>query len=206
MLDSKIQKATQELVPVSFHKKGRKINDILEVDEFNKDAKAGYQSILDLIVRKQKIKTAIVISNSVTTLEVGGKSMTVADAINYKKLVDYKKVLVQTLRTKTREQQAIFNRNNESVRDNAIRLATAYYQSGNASAGNVEAAKQLKKAIENDTDKVQDNYIANNEFHWLDPLNIESAMKKMEEEYSEFEAEVDAALSTSNAITVIEIE
>jgi hypothetical protein len=137
---------------------------------------------------------------------IGAQSMTVADAITMKKLIEYKKLIITNLRTKYQQQQAVFNRNNEVVRENALKLATSYYSSGNAGViPNLEASKQARKSIEQDTDGVQNNYINNHEFQWLDPLEIQTKLKEMESEVATFEADVDAVLSTSNAITVITV-
>lgn len=58
-----------------------------------------------------------------------------------------------------------------------------------------EAMKALRKT-----------YIENNKYDLIDPLDVASIMEKLENEINEFETEVDAALSVSNALTVIEFE
>lgn len=208
LLDARILKAITTFAPVSFHKKGKKINDILDVDEFKNDTKSDWQSILDLIERKRKIKTLIVESNSRTQITVAGDMMTVADAISCKKLVEYKKTLIQLSRQKIDQQKAAFNRGNEAVHEKALNLAMAYYNSNNGPIVNAssDAAKQLRKSVETDVDNVQSQYVTAQEYNWIDPLGIEARLKSMDTEVAAFEAEVDAALSTSNAITVIEIQ
>ena len=49
-------------------------------------------------------------------------------------------------------------------------------------------------------------YIENNTYDLIDPLDVVKIMENLEAEINEFNAEVDAALSTSNALTVIEFE
>ena len=46
----------------------------------------------------------------------------------------------------------------------------------------------------------------NNEYTLIDPLKVADKMNALEEKISAFKAEVDAALSVSNATTTIEIE
>lgn len=207
LLDNRIHRGIDSILPVSFHKKNKKINDLIEVKDFEADAQQNWQSVQDLIARKTKIKNAIVESNSNTTIEINGRSMTVADAISHKKVVEYRKTLIAVMRKRVDEQKAVFNNNNNAVRENALKLATAYYSNGNSAAAiaSTSAAKQLREAIDKDVDSVQGNYIATQEFHWLDPLKIEEKLKEQQAEIDEFEAEVDAALSTSNAITVIDL-
>ena len=48
-------------------------------------------------------------------------------------------------------------------------------------------------------------FVKRNEFHLVDPLNIENKIRELEKEVDDFELEVDAALSEINAITTIEI-
>lgn len=44
-----------------------------------------------------------------------------------------------------------------------------------------------------------------NEYELLDPLNVKNVIETMEDCINEFESEVDAVLSESNATTIIEI-
>jgi hypothetical protein len=49
-------------------------------------------------------------------------------------------------------------------------------------------------------------YIENNTYDLIDPLDVAKIMEALDAEINEFNAEVDAALSVSNALTVIEFE
>lgn len=51
-------------------------------EAYKMNAKADYQSLMELIKRRNRIKSAIIASNAVTMVEVAGKRMTVAEAIN----------------------------------------------------------------------------------------------------------------------------
>lgn len=53
---------------------------------------------------------------------------------------------------------------------------------------------------------LRQTYIDNNTYDLVDPMNIAKVMEKLDAEINEFNAEVDAALSCSNALTVIEFE
>ncbi|MFB8733012.1 hypothetical protein ACEQPO_01165 [Bacillus sp. SL00103] len=54
-----------------------------------KKAKADDQSIQALIKRRNAIKSAIVVSNATTTIDVAGVNMTVAEAIERKTSIEY---------------------------------------------------------------------------------------------------------------------
>jgi hypothetical protein len=49
-------------------------------------------------------------------------------------------------------------------------------------------------------------YIENNTYDLVDPMDVAKIMETLDAEVNEFNAEVDAALSVSNALTVIEFE
>ena len=53
---------------------------------------------------------------------------------------------------------------------------------------------------------LRQTYIENNTYDLIDPLDITKVMEALDAEINEFNAEVDAALSVSNALTVIEFE
>ena len=55
-----------------------------------------------------------------------------------------------------------------------------------------EAMKTLRKT-----------YIENNTYDLVDPLDVTQIMETLDAEINEFNAEVDAALSVSNALTFI---
>ena len=56
-------------------------------EEFKKRTTSDFQSLNDLIKRRNQVKNAIVSSNAVTKVTVGGQTMTVAEAIEYKTII-----------------------------------------------------------------------------------------------------------------------
>lgn len=67
LLDDRINKAINDAVLVIAAKRSeKKVNPNLTKEDFEIRAKAGYQSVLDLIERRKKIKAAVVTSNAVT--------------------------------------------------------------------------------------------------------------------------------------------
>ena len=60
-----------------------------------------------------------------------------------------------------------------------------------------------------DSDAMQSlrkTYIENNTYDLIDPLGVANVIKSLEDEINKFNTEIDAALSCSNALTVIEFE
>lgn len=192
-LDDRISKAIEKIQPTGVVQVGKKVNNVYEKSYFDQQAKSDLQSFDDLLARRNNIKSAIVQSNSETKITIGTKTMTVADAITNKGVMSFKRTLVISLERKFKQSVGALNTNNEQVKTNSENLALAV-------AGNDQAKKDSKEATE-----VAKVYIDNNEFSLVDPLEVEKLIDKINTEISEFETEVDAVLSESNAVTFIEV-
>lgn len=195
LLDARISKQIREINPIGFKQRNKKVDNRFDEEEFIKIAKSDFDSVTTLIDRKNKIKTAIVKSNTETSIKIADKTMAVADAINFKTLVAYKKELINVLRTKQTQVLAVYNRNNETVQANVQKLLEA-------ALGKDGSKNSEKTAIES----ISKPFLDINEFHLIDPLKLDEKIKEIEKEVTDFETEVDAALSTVNATTFIEID
>lgn len=199
-IDARTEKEIENFNPVGHYQQGNegtasiKVNNLKVLAEFEDSAKSSYQSITDLISRKLKIKTAIVASNAVTKVSVAGNSMTVADAISMKEQIAMKKKLIEVLKAKHRTVFAAMTKNNEKIEENAIKLAE------------VGLSKQGVKIGDNDAQAIIAPYLKAQRFHLSDAIDVGKEWAKMEKEIFDFEAEVDAVLSETNALTVITIE
>ena len=188
-LDSRIEKATNKawcaVVP-------SKDVDVPEVKEACRMIRANYDSVTDLISERAKIKAAIVKSNAVTTVNVGGELMSVAEAIEKKSSIVYHKNLKRTM-----EKQ--FEEHNREVKAENMKVQ-------------IRCDNILEKLVGSDRAKVSeehqavvDTFMANNKVELMDPINIQSKIEDFDDYISKFEANVDVALSVSNAVTFIEI-
>lgn len=193
LIDAKIEKQIAELLPSGVHQKGKLVEGYKTEKDFEADAKGKYDSVNDLIKRKNTIKSAVVTANGKTMVKVGNEEMTIADAINFKAVIKFKKKLIDHMKGKHRAAVAALNKNNELVNANVQRILEATFGKENVKVG------------DKDVDAVRKPYLEANEFHLFDPLKVDETVKKMEEEVSNFEAEVDAVLSEANAVTFIEI-
>ena len=63
LIDAKIEKQINEVLPSGIMQKGRLVNGFMQESEFEKNAKSKFDSVNDLIDRKNKIKSAIVTAN-----------------------------------------------------------------------------------------------------------------------------------------------
>jgi len=196
LIDARIEKAVNLVEPTGLMQLGKPVNGFILKDDFEKDVKAKYQSVTDLIDRKNAIKSAIVKANGTTLVKIGTKEMTIADAINFKTVIAVKKNLINRLTQKHNSVKARFTQENETV--NNVALENAKIMIGKQGDDRV-------KPTDEDVKNIVEPYVKRNEVHLVDPLKVEELTEKLQLEVDEFEAEVDAVLSEINAITVIEI-
>jgi hypothetical protein len=172
-----------------------KINGV-SVDEFKKQIQGNWDKVSDLIRRRNAIKKAVVLSNATVKVKVGDEEFTVAEAIEMKNSgMEYKKSLVNMLnRQYIQAIQTTEKENGEILQQKAESYVIGLYGS-----------KEGKTNIE-EIEKTRKEFITNNTFELIDPLKIREKIDVLEKEISEFESEIDAALSVSNAITELTIE
>lgn len=196
LIDERIAKAINVVEPTGLMQLNKPVNGFIAKDDFENDVKAKYQSVTDLINRKNAIKSAIVKANGATLVKIGEKPMTIADAINFKTVIAVKKMLIDQLTKKHNAVKARFTKENEKV--NNVALENAKIMIGKQGDDRV-------KPTDEDVKNIVEPFVKRNEFHLVDPLRIEELTEKLQLEVDTFEAEVDAVLSEINAITVIEI-
>lgn len=199
-MDDRISKAMRETTFVLAVKhSAEKING-MTVNDFKAKMKSGYQKITDLIVRRDAMKRAVVLSNATTKVKIGDAEYTVAEAIEMKNHgVEFRKTLLHNMTFAYNTAQSELNRNGGEALEKKVEQ---YILS-------VIAAQPKDSKMSVDSDAMQalrKTYIENNKYDMLDPLDVVKTMEELDAEINEFEAEVDAALSVSNALTVIEFE
>lgn len=164
-------------------------------EAFRANAKADYQSISDLIKRRNFIKSAIIKSNAVTMVEVAGKIMTVAEAIDKKSAIDYEESLLEELNNQYILAAEKVSKENNKVDESVEQLLnTAYGKEGK------------EKITQSSYDAIVNPYRQANEYELIDSLDIEKLIKNMREEIESFKSEVDTVLQISNSTTMIEID
>ena len=199
-MDDRINKAIRNTVYVLAVKHSAdKINGV-KVSDFKDNMKSGYQKVNDLIARRDAMKRAVVLSNATTKVKIGGVEYTVAEAIEMKNNgVEFKKALLQQMYMAYGAAQNEFNRNSgDALEKKAETYVLSVIQA---------QPKDSKMTVDSDAMRaLRQTYIDNNTYDILDPMNISKAIETLDAEINEFEADVDAALSVSNALTVIEFE
>lgn len=194
-LDSRIQSAITSLnvLDVTQEKfKGKTLKNNSTVENFTKEVKAKYDSYQDLVKRRNSIKSALVLSNATTKVRVGGREMTVAEAIDQKSLLEYKKNLLRSLKT----QKSQFDKELELSRQNMDRQIEVFMQQN--------LGKDRKTSAE-DYNQIAAPFIQANELKLVDPIEVSKVITNLEEEVTTFEADIDIALSESNSKTEITV-
>lgn len=166
-------------------------------DDFNTDATASNQSITDMIKRREVIKAAVVHSNAVTFVE--DLKMTVAQAIETKASIKYKKALLNAMTSQYQKAMSTVNMKNAAVDTQIDRMIETMY----GAAGN---GKDKKTYTKEDYDAIATPYRNNNGWDLVDPLTIKEKIETLRKEIEDFESHVDSALQISNCTTIITIE
>jgi hypothetical protein len=184
LLDKKISKKIYDSVFVGREAKGKIL------DGFNpENAKADLQSIEDLIENRFKLKNAIHESNQKTKVIVDGKEYTVSEVIEYKTVIEQRLNLLRKMKNQLEEIRDIVNYENEKVQS---RL-------------DEQVSKLFEKPSKDEVEQFAKSFLKSNEHRIVDPIGLDEYIRKLEEEVDNFQSEVDFKLSTSNALTFIEI-
>lgn len=195
MLDKRINSETTNLRPVDITKTVAQMVGSQTVAKFKEEASAQYQKIVDLIKRRAAIKSAVVLSNATKKVTINDKEYTIAEAIELKNHgLDGKRELRNRLAylLQVAETNIIrITETNEMKGDNYIREVFGNKEN-KAGAAEIQAARE--------------NYMAGLAVELVDPIGIHDVIKELDDEIHKFEAEVDSALSTSNATTELIIE
>uniref|UniRef100_A0AAU8B7P1 Uncharacterized protein n=1 Tax=Dulem virus 39 TaxID=3145757 RepID=A0AAU8B7P1_9CAUD len=196
LLDSRIEKAIAEGIYCVANKHSNdKINGIA-LDEYTNIMKGRYDKATDLINRRKAIKRAVVLSNSVTRVNVAGTEYTVAEAIEMKNHgVEFDKMLLEAMQKHYKNAQMQINQENgKDLEERADLYVTAIY------------GQKEGKTNTADIEKVKSDFLAANQYELIDPIRVLDKIEELEKNINDFMAEVDSALSVSNALTEITIE
>lgn len=189
-LDQRINRTIRDGIfigTIKGEKSNEKVQNTVETkEEFKVTAKATFDSVTDLIKRRNEIKKAITLSNAITKTKVGEKEMTVAEAIEMKNSIEYKKDLKRALDVQYSSAINMIQAANEKVEANMDKILESMGKDAN------------KEFI--------DNYRATYSYYVVDPISIKERIEELSKEIEDFESNVDIALSISNATTIITIE
>jgi hypothetical protein len=192
LLDSRIGKKIEERDFVFLASKKNRHQIVPEV--ISKDIRSTYQSITDLIQRRNKIKSAIILSNAVTKVKLKNEEMNVAEVIERKSILPYYRTLLTKLK---RNKEMVLNhleRNNQSLEHDLQTILEINFGKQSNNKTNPDDIENISKA-----------YRDANRSEIIDPLQIDQKIKEIEEMIEVYETESNFVLSESNATTKIKI-
>lgn len=171
-----------------------KANATTTKKEYGMNAMASYQSVNDLIDRRDAIKNAIVESNANTMVTVCGQTLSVAKVIDMKTAIKYKETLLKKMKTQYDLAIAKTNMENQKVDSRVNDMITTMC---GKDATKTSSAKDSELIV---------NYRKQNEFTIVDPLKLDDKIKELENYIDQFKSSVDEILQISNCCTFIEID
>lgn len=195
LYDEKIYKAINKGEFVGAAKKNSDLIGHKKKSTYEIDAQSSFDSITALIKNRDALKSAIVNSNAITKVEIGGMTMTVAAAIEKKSSIEYDKRFLYTMKEQFDSAVSTVARENAKVDAQCDRLIETQLSGDNK-----------QKIDKVDIEAFTAPYRKQREFAIVDPLDIEKKIAELESRIDAFEAEVDTKLNVSNALTTIEID
>jgi TATA-box binding protein (TBP) (component of TFIID and TFIIIB) len=188
LLDKRLAKRLDGVAWTAVSTKTKKV----DAEELKKTASSEYHSYMDLVLRRDTIKRAIVLSNAATLVSIGKWTGTVAEAIEHKSSIVYKKKLLEKMKQNSMTTQEEFQAANEEVTLRLDRLLSS--ELGKDIKTNPETIASLTASFQ-ETNKVV----------LVDPLGLKKMIADLEEEIDSFETNVDWVLSETNGKTQIKI-
>lgn len=162
-------------------------------EKFEEKVKSDLQSVRALIDRRTSIKGAIIKKNAEVEVTIGGKTMTLAEAINTKTYITADKQLLNQLT----------NQYNTLTRDFANHESN-YHAKLDAHIENIVGKEQKDKMKANE--EIFKFFKEENEPKFIDPIGLNDLIEKMSSEIEEFEGKVDLVLTRANITNDIEFE
>jgi len=171
---------------------GGKLKNKQNIDILSEETKSEFQKISDLLNYRTKLKSALVIANSSTFVLINNKVMSIAEAIEYKSFINFKKKLLESLKSNLYQFNSEIEYHNETTQPRLDKLLEVTY------------GKDQKLKSE-EIEMVKKSFLSQNEAILFDPINVRERIKELEEDISNFESSVDIALSEANSQTFIEM-
>lgn len=196
-LQSRYSKSIRDLnlVAVKQGSKLRSPNASYKEEDFVQNAVECLQSSDAIYARIIAIKSAIDRSNSTTTIKIGAREMTIQEALVYKKYIDLKKAKLSELRSLAKDARNDFD---SAIQENQNSIERMI--SGNVGRDGTDTQKANAR-------KEAEDYIEKTKaVSMVDPCGIDQLIRALDEEITEFETNIDYALSESNSTTKISLE
>lgn len=165
------------------------------IEDAKKMYKANFDSVSSLLKQRDEITAAIVKSNALTTITIGGKTIPVAVAIERKKSISFEENLVRALTQQISTHSTTVTRGNNDVEARIDSQVTQFLSKDKSKPPTAEQRQEIAGPIER-----------SNKLSLIDPNDLHNLTAKMITDLGDFKSQVDFLLAESNARTMIEIE
>lgn len=179
-----------------------KVSSGVSVNDFETEAKAQLQRITDLIDRYERLDSAILLANATEEIEVAGKKMTRASAINLRKSL-VNKGIRQLSDTDFRGM--LISRMTDNLRDAKESIARTQSEANSQReilTNNISSSE--KKELTPDALQGINTYCENLVSVLVDPVNVESKLEELVAERDALISNLESAIKISNATTYVE--
>lgn len=166
--------------------------------DFADEVNAAFNSINDLIDRRAKIKSAIILSNANTKVSFNETEYTVAELIDLKSSIAYKSLFLNKMEQDFYRATAVVEQQNQVMQSKLDKLVET-------SIGTADKKKTANSDDTADINSISSIYRKNNEYSLVDPLKINDEIIKLNDYIEKVKSSVDAILQISNCTTYIEI-
>lgn len=184
-LDKRIQKAIDSGTFVSYQ------GQFNAPSTQSKEAVASYQSIMNLLERRKRLKSQIVMSNAATQVIICGKQMTIAEAIETKSSIKHLDTLLARLKYQFADANTTVENLNDRVRRDLENKTKLTSEKDDAKVDIVEFSRK---------------YIDMHGVKLYDPLQIKKKIDELEDYVTKFKGEVDFVLTEKNSTTLIDCD
>lgn len=165
-------------------------------EDFEKQAKAEYQSVCDLEKRIEEIKNKIDVSNFTTKVIIGEREMTIQEVLNYKNnILELKNTKLSILMDQKKKATLEYDK---ATNENKARIEKIVSEKNSNSSA---ATKSISDTEGEAVDALDKLYA----LETIDPIDIDSEIEKLLKEIETFKHNIDFVLSESNSVTTIEI-
>lgn len=162
----------------------------MEKEKYINLLKSNYDSCRHLISNLSEYKAKVALSNALTTITVGGKEYTIAEAIQRKQNIDTEIRFLRMIETQLKDVNTKITAKNNTVK-----------------AGLTEYLEKVKSetATPEEIDKLTNIYNEKNLFILVDPYGIVGTIDEKRQELETFLSDVDTKITASNCSTMITV-
>ena len=190
--NKRIASAVEQTFIVANKKSNEKIEG-MTIEEYKSKIQSNLDSAKALIENRKRIKTAIIMSNAKTIVNIAGKDYTIAEAIERKNMIATERYFINNMKNQyTRENRVVESENNELPSKLEAYLKAILGEKDKRTVDDIELHTK--------------SFYSRNEYELIDPMNIKDFIDTYEKSIDEFETNVDYILSESNATTFIEVD